>query len=249
MGILHRLFARHAPDVWQAEARLLHRLGFVQPPQAVQWISTSACDLTCPHCYSHAGKRAAGELTTDEAKRLLIDELVKVVALAILWRWWRGRNIVLRGRWSPRFVRMVAVVLVVLGVGVEKTAAAPVPRGTDKQSKTKVEEDLPATVTALIVGQWLMVQHQSGAWGKFKAEFAKVNLAPGRPDDSSLRAVRTLAAGLPPRFGAVVAADLDALAAGRPSRSPLPGTGQTRGPEAVRRSGRPPRRRGRSCRR
>jgi radical SAM protein with 4Fe4S-binding SPASM domain len=76
MGILHRLFARHAPEVWQAETRLLHRLGYVRPPQAVQWISTSACELSCPHCYSHAGRKGYGELTTDEARRLIIDELV-----------------------------------------------------------------------------------------------------------------------------------------------------------------------------
>src|SRR3954451_20590952 len=78
MGILHRLFGRRAAEVWQAEARLLHTLGYVHPPPAVQWISTSACDLRCPHCYSHAGRKSQGELTTDEAKRLLVDELVKL---------------------------------------------------------------------------------------------------------------------------------------------------------------------------
>jgi radical SAM protein with 4Fe4S-binding SPASM domain len=78
MGILHRLFGRHARQVWQTERRLLHRLGYVHPPVAVQWISTSACDLSCPHCYSHAGRKARGELTTDEAKTLLIDELVRL---------------------------------------------------------------------------------------------------------------------------------------------------------------------------
>jgi radical SAM protein with 4Fe4S-binding SPASM domain len=78
MGILHRVFGRRAADVWRAEARLLHRLGYVHPPEAVQWISTSICDLSCPHCYSHAGKKSHGELTTDEARRLLIDELVRL---------------------------------------------------------------------------------------------------------------------------------------------------------------------------
>lgn len=78
MGILHRLFGRNAAEVWQAETRLLHRFGFVQPPRAVQWISTSACDLSCPHCYSHAGHKTRGELTTVEAQTLLIDELVKL---------------------------------------------------------------------------------------------------------------------------------------------------------------------------
>jgi radical SAM protein with 4Fe4S-binding SPASM domain len=78
MGILHRLFGRRAADVWRAEARLLHRLGYVHPPEAVQWISTSACDLHCPHCYSHAGKKSHGELTTDEAQRLIVDELIRL---------------------------------------------------------------------------------------------------------------------------------------------------------------------------
>ena len=78
MGILHRLIGSRARDVWRTEARLLHRLGYVHPPEAVQWISTSACDLHCPHCYSHAGKKTANELTTDEAKSLLIDQLVRL---------------------------------------------------------------------------------------------------------------------------------------------------------------------------
>jgi radical SAM protein with 4Fe4S-binding SPASM domain len=78
MGLLHRLFARRSPEVWQTEARLLHRLGYVHPPEAVQWVSTSACDLSCPHCYSNAGRKARGELTTAEAQTLLIDELVKL---------------------------------------------------------------------------------------------------------------------------------------------------------------------------
>jgi len=78
MGIVQRFFGRHAADVWRVESQLLHRLGYVRPPQAVQWISTSACDLSCPHCYSHAGKRTAGELTTEEAKALLVDQLVEL---------------------------------------------------------------------------------------------------------------------------------------------------------------------------
>lgn len=76
MGLLHRLYARAAPEVWETETRLLHALRLVRRPVAVQWIVTSACDLHCPHCYSSAGKKTVGELTTAEAKRLLVDELV-----------------------------------------------------------------------------------------------------------------------------------------------------------------------------
>jgi AdoMet-dependent heme synthase len=78
MGILQRFFGRRAVEIWQLEARVLRSLGYVLPPRAVQWISTSACDLHCPHCYSHAGKRSKGELTTDEARRLLVDGLVEL---------------------------------------------------------------------------------------------------------------------------------------------------------------------------
>ncbi len=78
MGFLHRLFGRKAREVWRTETQLLHRLGYVQPPEAVQWISTSVCDLSCPHCYSNAGKKQKTELTAAEAKTLIVDELVKL---------------------------------------------------------------------------------------------------------------------------------------------------------------------------
>lgn len=76
MGVLGRIFARHRRRVWEIESRALPRLGLVNAPTAVQWIATSGCDLKCPHCYSHAGPRVRGELTTDEAKRRIVDELV-----------------------------------------------------------------------------------------------------------------------------------------------------------------------------
>jgi len=78
MGLLHRLTSRDAPAVWRAETRLLHAVGRVRPPKAVQWITTAVCDLTCPHCYSHAGRKVAGELDADEATRLVVDECVKL---------------------------------------------------------------------------------------------------------------------------------------------------------------------------
>lgn len=76
MGILHRIYTSAAPDVWHTESRLLHALSLVRRPVAAQWLVTAACDLACPHCYSEAGRRARDELTTDEAKHLLIDALV-----------------------------------------------------------------------------------------------------------------------------------------------------------------------------
>jgi radical SAM protein with 4Fe4S-binding SPASM domain len=76
MGLLNRLFGRRTRAVWRTETWLMHKLGYVRPPEAIQWISTSVCDLKCPHCYSNAGKKQHGELTTDEAITLVLDEMV-----------------------------------------------------------------------------------------------------------------------------------------------------------------------------
>jgi [mycofactocin precursor peptide]-tyrosine decarboxylase / 3-amino-5-[(4-hydroxyphenyl)methyl]-4,4-dimethylpyrrolidin-2-one synthase len=42
-------------------------------PICLTWEMTYACNLRCVHCLSSSGKRAPGELTTEEAKRLLDD--------------------------------------------------------------------------------------------------------------------------------------------------------------------------------
>jgi radical SAM protein with 4Fe4S-binding SPASM domain len=76
MGTLERIAHVPVQDVWEAETRILHRVGAARRPVAVQWLTTTACDLSCPHCRIDAGRRSDGELTTDEARRLLIDELV-----------------------------------------------------------------------------------------------------------------------------------------------------------------------------
>jgi MoaA/NifB/PqqE/SkfB family radical SAM enzyme len=72
MGIMQRI---SATEIWETEHRLLHALGRARPPAAVQWMVTRACDLHCGHCYAQAGRKASGELTTDEAKRLVIDAI------------------------------------------------------------------------------------------------------------------------------------------------------------------------------
>ncbi|MEZ4385751.1 MAG: radical SAM protein, partial [Nannocystaceae bacterium] len=83
MGIAHLLAERlprdlrgaHAAEIWETEHRLLHALGRVRPPAAVQWMVTQSCDLKCGHCYASAGRRAPEELTTAEAERLIIDQV------------------------------------------------------------------------------------------------------------------------------------------------------------------------------
>src|SRR5262245_5611434 len=92
--------------------------------------------------------------------------LAVVVAVAILYRAWRGRPVVLRGRYTPAFLRLVVIVLVTLGFGLERepvrSVAAPVPT-SDAEA-----EDLPSGVTAAVVEKWLAYQEPQSAWRQLK---------------------------------------------------------------------------------
>src|SRR4051812_35744992 len=86
--------------------------------------------------------------------------LAACLASFVLYRLWRGKPVVLRGRYSPRLVRMVVIVLVICGVGVTKkttseSTAAPLP------VKPERPEDavLPESITPDVIGQWLSHQH------------------------------------------------------------------------------------------
>jgi len=59
-----------------ATVRSVGRLGLTQPqrfvaPLMVVWNFTQACNMACKHCYQDAGRRADGELSFDEQKRLV----------------------------------------------------------------------------------------------------------------------------------------------------------------------------------
>jgi len=90
VGILQRFTERPvhvgtATTLWQTETALFHACALARPPVAVQWIATSACDLHCPHCYSAAGRRAPDELTTEEARTGIIDELARLGAPTLVF--------------------------------------------------------------------------------------------------------------------------------------------------------------------
>jgi len=44
------------------------------------WLATSACNLRCKHCYNSSAFQKKDELSTEEVKRLIIDELSKLKA-------------------------------------------------------------------------------------------------------------------------------------------------------------------------
>jgi hypothetical protein len=86
-----------------------------------------------------------------------------VVALLILRRVRRGKPIVMAGRWSPRLVRMIAVVLVVLGMG-EEAATPPSFAAPAKLPVRSGDDELPSTVSPATVQMWLAIHDDAGPY-------------------------------------------------------------------------------------
>jgi len=53
--------------------RIREKIGFLEAPISVQWISTHSCNLSCEHCMVNAGKSLKNELKTDEIKKTIDD--------------------------------------------------------------------------------------------------------------------------------------------------------------------------------
>ena len=143
-----------------------------------------------------------------------------VVAAAVIWRIWRGKNVTLRGRFSPQFVRMIVIVLVLLGVGVEKGRADPPlhrpGRDTNTRS-TESEDGLPGAIDENTIAQWRNFSGQRSGWREAKRAFVKLESTAGKPDPKTLEEARNLDQWLPGRFGKIVTADLAAWEKGQPA--------------------------------
>jgi hypothetical protein len=143
----------------------------------------------------------------------LLWALAATLAVAVLWRLYRGKNIVLRGKWSPRVVRMVAIILVVMGVGVENSPSAPVTPPADKNKTDAKSDELPAAVTTTTIRQWFGVQmplRTENRWLQFKQD---LTLAVQSPGSSNLPALKNSALGVvtPEKVAALFVNDIDAL--------------------------------------
>jgi hypothetical protein len=86
-----------------------------------------------------------------------------VVALLVLRRVHRGKPVVLAGRWSPRLVRMIAVVLVVLGMG-EEAATPPSFAAPAKLPVRATDDELPTMVNPQTVQMWLALHNDAGPY-------------------------------------------------------------------------------------
>jgi hypothetical protein len=107
-----------------------------------------------------------------------------VLAVLILRRVRRGKPVVLTGRWSPRLVRMVVVVLVVLGVGDEprppEASAAPL-----KLPARSSDDELPKAITPHTIQTWLIVHQEGGPYARHETALARALMA-GQPIPKNL---------------------------------------------------------------
>ena len=143
--------------------------------------------------------------------------LAAVITAGVLWRLWRGKPIVLHGRWTPRLVRMVAILLVILGVGADKTDAAPLPMG---EKKTKPGEELPPTITAETLQKWASLSQRNSAWSHLKQTYMLRALLPANQFGDGGQSIESLTAHLPARLRDLLAGDLKAIETGKPAPTP-----------------------------
>jgi hypothetical protein len=135
-----------------------------------------------------------------------------VVAVVVLRRVRRGKPVVLTGRWSPRLVRMVAVVLVVLGPGDERLA--PEAHAFPVRLPPAAGADLPASVNAESVQGWLVENQPANRFAAAKRHLLQA--ASGQKLTTADRALANQYANrLPAGARALLVADVQAAEAGK----------------------------------
>lgn len=136
------------------------------------------------------------------------------LVVVVLWRLWRGKPMVLHGRWTPRVVRMVAIVLVMLGVGQDRAAAqAPAVKGPTPRSPDLAAEP-PPVVSIDTVSRWLSLSASNSLWTQYKQRHTRIQLD-ARADKQTLANAHTYLAGVPPLLTRILKADLEAMAEGK----------------------------------
>lgn len=129
-----------------------------------------------------------------------------IVALFVLWRWARGRPALLTGRWSPRFVRMVAAVLVLLGATADDRTRAQEEPPRPSAAAPDASDALPDVVNKTTVSSWSA--RDTTRWVQLRplkgALLSWYGFGTGEPV-SGLRRV------LPTRVAAAIMRDVEAL--------------------------------------
>lgn len=135
-----------------------------------------------------------------------------VVGLVILRRVRRGKPVVLTGRWSPRLVRMIAVVLVVLGAG---DASAPPSAAAPAKIPVRPSDDtLPGSLNPQAVQFWLR-EHQEGGMYEPCNRLLLRAVAGQKLNDNQMVAAKDHLSRLPAKLKGLAEADLAATTAGK----------------------------------
>lgn len=143
--------------------------------------------------------------------------LAIAIALFVLWRMAQGRPVVLRGRFGPQLVRMVVIILVTFGIGIERSVAeTPAPAASRPPAAKPEDPELPAALKQDIVAKWLSLQHGRSLWSRFKQQALQIEQAPANPAASD-RLLQHVTEDLPLKFRAIAIADLTARATGKPA--------------------------------
>jgi hypothetical protein len=155
-----------------------------------------------------------------------------VIALFVVYRIWRGKPLILRGKLGPRVLRIVAILLVALGLGADDSPAQ-VPRGPgeipesgQRGGRGPVQPQvLPgAPAQNVPIEAWLSHQRDVpeellalGSWSAFKDLYTRIKLAPNGPQNEQRQELMEAALKrLPAPFAYLVKADLDASRTGKP---------------------------------
>jgi hypothetical protein len=144
---------------------------------------------------------------------LLLWAAAVIVAVVILRRVRRGKPVVLTGKWSPRLVRMIAVVLVVVGANEETRT----PEATAAPAKLPVrssDDELPKSVNPSTIQMWLTIHNEDGPFTpgrRFLIQALGGRKLVGRDESVA----RDHARFLGPKMQALLTADLAAIADGK----------------------------------
>lgn len=136
------------------------------------------------------------------------------LVFVVLWRMWRGKNVILRGKWSPRIIRMVAILLVIFGVGADKKAnAAPIPKLPVKNTE---DASLPKYVTTDAIAIWIQNHQRSSPWVVFKQAYTLVEQQGEKSDKALMQQMERGLTRVPPKARAILQAQGEATAKGQP---------------------------------
>jgi hypothetical protein len=136
-----------------------------------------------------------------------------VAAFIILRRVRRGKHVVLRGRFSPRLIRMIVVVLVILGVNSEKesnSVGAPI-----TTSKEDPYNQLPSTITLNAIRGWLLNHEPNGYAHQYKKDYTLLKLEKN-PKPDQIKKIVQHARHMYEPINKMILSEMEYLSVGKP---------------------------------